>query len=413
MPSSNNTPEGDSKSLRELAPEIIDLELGDSRPGRSAIHMATVYQCSSPQDSDDKLGGNQFGYVYQRDGHPNADGLAEKCRRMHSAEKAVMTASGMAATSLCMLSILETGDHVLISDRLYGRTATLVKNYLNRFGIHATQVDIKNLDAVAAAMNANTRLVVAETISNPMLHVSPLKELADLVHENRSLLLIDNTFATPVVCQPLEHGADFVVESLTKMMNGHGDVTMGLLCGKEKYWERVPATLSTFGMTTSPFDCWLAERGMATLYVRMKASCETAMQLARKLVTHPGLESVRYPGLEPTPATDRIFNDSDAGAKMYGSLLTVDLAGSADSDQDLATAFIRHLSEIPYCPSLGDYVTTLSHPHSSSHRSYSESQLAGLGIQPQTIRFSVGLEGSEFLYRAIDQALNRLRSAKS
>ena len=391
-----------NKSIRELSPEVIDIDLAGSRAGRSAIHMATVYECESPLDADEKLAGVRDGYVYQRDGHPNADALAEKCRRLHNAEFAVMTASGMAASSLCMLSILKSGDQVLLSDRLYGRTAKLVELELSRFGIEPIHVDINNLEKVSEQLNERTRLVVAETISNPMLQVTAIRPLADLIHQHNAYLMIDNTFATPVVCQPLEHGADFVVESLTKMMNGHGDVTMGLLCGKEAHRETVESCLASFGMTTSPFGCWLAERGMATLYLRMKACCKTAMALARDLRNHPKIKQVYYPGLEPSQNACSQFNKSESGDPFFGSIFSIGL----DSTEDLATSFIQRLQGIPYCPSLGDYVTTVSHPHSSSHRSYSKALLERLGIGRNTIRFSVGLEGADFLSSIVNEALD-------
>ena len=389
------------KNNRELCPEQIDIDLLGCRPSRNAIHMATVYECESPEEASLKLGGKQSGYVYMRDGHPNADALAEKCRRLHAAEHAVMTASGMAATSVAILAHLKSGDHIVISDRMYGGTSVLVERELSRLGVTATQANSNELDEVERACADNTRMLIVETIANPMLQIAPLTGLADIAQKNNAVLVVDNTFASPIVCRPLEHGAHLVIESLTKMMNGHGDVTMGLLCGKTSAWERVESTLACWGMTTNPFECWLAERGLATLFLRMKTACETAEKVANRLLGHPGLSKLVYPSLNEAPNQSILC--AYEGQTLFGNMITIELSGEGDQ----ATGFISRLNEIPFCPSLGDFSTTLSHPASSSHRNLTSEQQRELGFGFNTIRLSVGLEDPNYLSEAILGALEK------
>jgi hypothetical protein len=193
------------------------------------------------------------GYVYQRDGHPNAYLLAEKCRLLHAAERAAITASGMAALATAMLSQLASGDHVVIGSRVYGKTLQLFGVEARLLGIEATPVDTCDLAAVEQAVRLNTRLIVAETIANPLLEVADIAGLAEIATRRGVTLLIDNTFASPILCRPLALGANLVMESLTKTMNGHSDVILGLLAGKESVWSRVGQVISAFG---SPSGAW-------------------------------------------------------------------------------------------------------------------------------------------------------------
>ncbi len=350
-----------------------------------------------------KLSGHLEGYVYQRDGHPNADSLSAKCRQLHEADHAVVTSSGMSAIALAIVSQLAGGDHVLLSHRLYGRTSTLLQTELVRFGVTSSIVDMGEFASVQQQAPANTKMLIVETISNPDLRVVDLGELSHVARRIGALLLVDNTFASPIVCRPLALGADLVVESLTKMMNGHGDVTMGLLCARGDVWDRVPAALSSWGMTAGPFDCWLAERGLSTLFLRMSTASQNAKKIASQLTQMAAIESVSYPGLD-LHADFRTATAQFGSCReetLYGNMVTIRLGGGWEA----ATRFIRAAREIPFCPSLGELSTTLSHPASTSHRSCSDEQLRSLGISGGTIRLSIGLESPEFIQEAIQAAV--------
>ncbi|MBW3595905.1 MAG: aminotransferase class I/II-fold pyridoxal phosphate-dependent enzyme [Planctomycetes bacterium] len=366
------------------------------------LFLGSVYRCESPEDADRILGGEAAGYVYQRDGHPNAAMLAEKCRLLHGAERAAVASSGMAALALAVLSLLRPGDHVVVSRLLYGKSRFLLTDEAARWGLTSTLIDPCDLEQLAAAMTPATRLVVVETIANPLLQVADVAALAEIVHRNKAKLLVDNTFATPVMLRPLEHGADLVLESVTKMINGHSDVVLGLLCGGDETWDRVPGVLSAWGLTAAPFDCWLAYRGLTTLHLRMERACANAMRVARFLAARPEVEKVFYPGLAAHPQhalAKRQFGD------RFGWVVSLRLRGGRAA----ADAFIAAVQgAIPFCPSLGEASTTLSHPETTSHRGLSPEERQRLGIDGGVIRLSLGIESPEFVCEALHAGLEKL-----
>jgi cystathionine beta-lyase/cystathionine gamma-synthase len=382
----------------DICPRPDALPPQATQPLSPAIHLATVYRCEDPEQAAQILAGEAAGHVYRRDGHPNAVLLAEKCRELHGAERAAICASGMSALAALVLSELTSGDHLVVSDQLYGRSLELLTGECARLGIASTVVDTCDVAATRAAIAPNTKLVVAETITNPLLRVSDIRALADAVHAGGAQLVIDNTFASPAVCRPLELGADWVVESLTKIMNGHSDVLLGAICGRAAAWQRIPRTLSVWGLASSPFDCWLAARGLGTLALRVERACENAMSAARFLAVRGEIERVDYPGL-PTHV-DHALAVRQFG-HHFGTIVTFSLRGGLDA----ARTFIRAAQQIPFCPSLGELSTTLSHPASTSHRALAPERRVALGITDGTIRLSVGIESAEQVRGALEQAL--------
>ena len=382
----------------DLCPRPERVPEGPTKPHAAPIYLSSVYECRDPEQAEALLSGGETGYVYARDGHPNADLLAEKCRRLHGTERAAIAASGMGALALVVLAQLQTGDHVVVSNQLYGRTLALLSGEAGRLGITSTLVDACDLDDVRGAVTPATKLLVVETISNPLLRVANLPALAELAHAAGAALLADNTLAGPVVCRPHALGADWVMESLTKTMNGHSDVVLGLLCGQAEAWQRVPAVLSTWGLAASPFDCWLALRGISTLAVRMERACHNALAVARELAVAGSVASVSYPGLVDHPDHElacRQFGD------RFGSIVTFTLRdGTAASG-----AFMAAAKQIPFCPSLGALATTLSHPDSTSHRALAAEARAALGITGGTIRLSVGIESTAAVIEAVRAGL--------
>lgn len=370
-----------------------------TQPMAPAIYPTSVWMCNDTQQADQLMTGDLEGYVYQRVGHPNADAFAEKVAALHGAERVAVTSSGMAALALAALSQLEPGDHVVVSNQLYGQTVVLLTQELKRLGISSTNVDTCDLDATRAAVTAATKLLVVETIGNPCLNVADITSLAEIARACSAKLLVDNTFATPVLCRPLELGADLVMESVSKMMNGHSDVMLGALCGRERDWERVPLVSLAWGFASSPFDAWLATRGLATMHLRVERACETAGRVAEFLSQSVAVEQVDYPGLADHPQHE-LATDQFGG--RYGSMVTFRLSGGRRA----ADAFIAAAERIPFCPSLGEAATTLSHPESTSHRGLSPTAREALGISGGTIRLSVGLESSDFVVNALVEALN-------
>ncbi|MCA9201603.1 MAG: aminotransferase class V-fold PLP-dependent enzyme, partial [Planctomycetales bacterium] len=344
----------------DICPRPESVETGGTRPLAAPIYPTSVWICESTDQAERMLAGDEAGYVYQRDAHPNADIFADKCRLLHNAERVAVAASGMSALAAAMLSQTRSGDHILVGRRLYGRSQLLLTQEAARCGIDSTVVDTDDRNAVEAAFRGRTRLVVVETIANPTLQVADLHGLAHIAHRNQAKLLVDNTFATPVLCRPLDCGADLVLESVSKQMNGHSDVMLGLLAGRAADWSRVPLVLSAWGLAASPFDCWLASRGLATLHLRVERACANARRAAEFLRGRATVRQVDYPGFPDHPQHDLALRQF---GNRFGSVVTFHLEGGRVA----ADAFIRRARRIPFCPSLGEATTSLSHPESTSH----------------------------------------------
>jgi cystathionine beta-lyase/cystathionine gamma-synthase len=388
-----------SEKIDDLCPRPDELPQPIGRSLAPAIYPASVYRCDDPDQARAVLAGDVPGFVYQRDGHPNGQMLAEKCRLLHDGDWAMIASSGMAAMSLALLSHAGQGDHLVVSNQLYGRSLDLLVSETGHLGIDSTVVDTCDLPAVAAALKPETKLLVVETIANPLLRVADIAALAELAHNSGAKLLVDNTFASPAVCQPMSCGADLVLESLSKIMNGHSDVMLGLLVGKGSDFARVKAVSSIWGLASSPMDCWLAHRGLTTLALRADRASSNALAAAEHLAGHPSVARVRYPGLST-------HEDHATAAKQfsgrYGSIVTFDIIGG----QSAATKFIQAADKIPFCPSLGEVSTTLSHPASTSHRALSPAEQESLGITGGTLRLSVGTASPEAVIAAIDEAFS-------
>ncbi|MBA61724.1 MAG: hypothetical protein CMJ76_05095 [Planctomycetaceae bacterium] len=377
----------------------LQQRLNTTVPHNMPLYLASVWQCESTTQADQLLAGDLDGYVYQRDCHPNADLFAEACQDLHQAERAVITSSGMAAISLAVLSQLQAGDHILVSNQLYGRTTLLLTSELQRLGVTHSLIDPYDLESVRSAVTTETKMMVVETIANPLLRVIDIRGLAKIARAADALLLVDNTFATPAICKPLTLGADLVMESVSKFINGHGDVMLGMLAGNKEHWNRVEMVNAAWGFASSPLECWLACRGVSTLTLRMHQASATAQAAAELLAGLEAVELVEYPGLE-----NHIDHElaRDQFIQGFGHMVTFRLAGGREAtDRLIAT------EEIPFCPSLGDVSTTLSHPASTSHRGLSESQRAALGITDGTIRLSIGVDPTEEVLGSLSKAVKR------
>jgi cystathionine beta-lyase/cystathionine gamma-synthase len=383
----------------DICPRPSSLPPLPTKPHASPIYLASVWECESPQQADAMLGGREAGYVYQRDGSPNAQLLAEKLMQLHAAERGAITGSGMGALAAAMLSQLKSGDHAVVGSRMYGKTLSLFVAEGERLGIEVTKVDTCDVSAVAAAIQPNTKLVLAETIANPLLEVADVAALAEVAHQKNALLLVDNTFASPILCRPLALGADLVMESLTKTLNGHSDVILGFLGGRADVWQRVPGVISTWGLASGPFECWLAERGLMTAHLRIERVCQNALAAAEFLSLQSSkISQVYYPGLKTHPQHELAKLQF---GERFGTMVSFRLTGGRAA----ADAFIAAASHIPFCPSLGELSTTLSHPETTSHRGMTAEQRAALGITGGTIRLSVGTESIKFIREALGEAL--------
>ncbi len=308
------------------------------------LYPASVYAIPDLDVLDAIYSRESPGFIYARDGHPNAHQLADELTRLERGAWGVVTGSGMGAITAGLLALVSAGDRVVASDKLYGKTTKLLRQELARFGVATTFVDTSDLAAVEAALPAKVLLV--ETISNPMCRVPDLPAMAELCRRTGTKLFVDNTFATPVLCRPLELGADLVMESLTKMIGGHSDVTLGFLTGTEaKLGEAAASHVSTWGLAANPFDCWLTLRSLETLELRTRAATANAAALADWLATRPGVSRVIYPNRPEHPDAKLAQRVLPNGS---GHMLCFELAG-----REAVNRFMRSAPGVPFCPSLG------------------------------------------------------------
>jgi cystathionine beta-lyase/cystathionine gamma-synthase len=369
------------------------------------LQLSSVYCLEDLDHLNAIYDGHTTGFIYARDGHPNAAQLAAKLTRLEGAEDGFICASGMGAIAATFLTLLNQNDHALISEGIYGKTSAIASRVLPRWGIEHDVFD-PGLDAAALKklVKPTTRLIFAETISNPLLRVADLSTIASVAQDAGIPLIVDNTFA-PIICRPIELGTDLVTHSVTKMIGGHSDLTLGAVVGSRSYIEQSRALASTLGQTGNPFESWLALRGMATLNLRFLRACENSLELAGRFETDHRVNQVFYPGLQSHRDFDHASRILQGG---FGAMVTIDLGTRAR-----AQTFIKSLPEIPFAPSLGDVQTTLSHPASTSHRGQSDEQLARQGITAGMIRLSVGIEDPADLWRELSAALSAIELSRS
>ena len=376
-----------------------------SQPVVTPLWPSVVYRSSDADELDRQYEGEVAGYSYAREGHPNADVLASKLAWLEglddSEPQGVVTGSGMAAVSAMMLGLLSHGDHIVAGNQLYGRTLRMLSTDLERLGIRTSLVDVGDREAVAAAIEPSTAMLLVEVVSNPTLRVADIESLAELAQTNDLLFAVDNTFTTPRMFRPLEHGADLVLHSVTKMLAGHADVTLGYVAARdEAVHGQVLDAAVTWGLTPSPFDCWLAERGLHTFELRYDQAERTATKLANVLGDLDGVESVIYPGRSDHPDHAR---SKGLFEERSGTMVSFRLRG----ERAEVNAFIRAAGNIAFAPTLGDVSTTISHPASSSHRRLAQQERSALGIDEGFIRVSVGIEDADLLIGEITDAIRR------
>ncbi|MCT4609055.1 MAG: aminotransferase class I/II-fold pyridoxal phosphate-dependent enzyme [Pelagimonas sp.] len=375
-----------------------------SSPIVTPLMPAVAYASTTPDELDSQYEGRAFGYTYAREAHPNADVLARRIDALEGMSGGLVVGSGMAAVSAVLLGLCKAGDHVVGADQLYGRSLRLMAEDLPRLGIETSLADPTDADAIAAVIQPNTKLVLIEVVSNPTLRISDLEGIAKVCREKGVLLAVDNTFTTPACLQPVNFGADIVIHSLTKLLAGHSDATLGWVCATDqKLTDQMRVFAVTTGMTPSPFDCWLAERGLATFELRFARAQENAQRLADFLADQEGVRRVLYPTRSDHPEVSR------AQSLLHGrgcNMVSFEIEGGRPA----ANAFAKAAEGIAFAPTLGDVGTTLSHAASSSHRALSPDGRAALGISEGFFRVSVGLEDPEALITCFRTALDAART---
>ena len=387
--------------------------------GTTAIHAGTlknlygtlampIYQTSTFIFDSAEQGGRRFaleedGYIYTRLGNPTTTVLENKIAALEEGEAAVATSSGMGAISSTLWTVLKAGDHIVTDKTLYGCTFALMNHGLTKFGVEVTFVDTSNLDEVKKAMKKNTRVVYLETPANPNLKIVDLEALAKLAHTNpNTLVIVDNTFATPYMQKPLKLGADIVVHSVTKYINGHGDVIAGLVITNKELADQIRfvGLKDMTGAVIGPQEAYYIIRGMKTFEIRMERHCKNARVVADFLNKHPKIEKVYYPGLETHPG----YEIAKKQMKDFGAMISFELKGGFEAGK----ALLNNLSLCSLAVSLGDTETLIQHPASMTHSPYTKEEREAAGITDGLVRLSVGLENVEDIIADLEQGLEKI-----
>lgn len=362
------------------------------------IYQTSTFAFASLEQGAARFAGEEPGYIYTRLGNPTLAALEAKIADLEGGEAAVAFGSGMAAIATVVTALVQAGDHVLFGNPIYGCTYDFLMDIMARFGVEATPVDPSRPGQVERAIRPNTRLLLFETPANPTLRLADIRALSDLAHRHQITVVVDNTFMSPYLQRPLEHGADIVVHSATKYIGGHGDVVAGLAVGPASVMNQIrKTTLKDFGGILSPFDAWLLLRGLKTLAVRMERHSENALRVARYLEEHPLVMRVYYPGLESSPQYELARRQMDG----FGGLLSFELIGGIAAGRTLLGAV--HLCTVAV--SLGDTDTLIQHPASMTHAVVPPEARAAAGISDGLVRLSVGLEDADDIIADLNQAL--------
>ncbi len=381
---------------------------GHKKDPVSGALTTPIYQTSTFVFDSAEQGGRRFaleedGFIYSRLGNPTNAQLEEKMALLENGEACMSTGSGIGAITSALWTALKAGDHIVASKTLYGCTYAMLNHGISRYGVEVTFVDATNLDEVKGAMKENTKVVYLETPANPDLKLVDIEAISKIAHTVEGcMVFVDNTFCTPYLQRPLELGADVVVHSATKYLNGHGDVIAGFVVGKKDFITQVRlfGVKDMTGSVLSPFDAYLILRGMKTLQIRMDRHTKNAIEVAKFLESHQNVETVSYPGLESFPQYELAKKQMD----MPGGMIAFEVKGGLEGGKKL----LNSLELCTLAVSLGDCETLIQHPASMTHSPYTQEERAEAGISEGLIRISVGLEDAEDIIADLKQGLDRL-----
>ncbi len=339
--------------------------------------------------------------IYTRYGNPNQWSVQEKIAALEGAESAAIFSSGMAAICTTLLALTNNGGHIVSSYDIYGGTFNFLREDMHQIGRSVTLVDPTDINAIQSAIKENTQVFFFESLSNPILKALPVIEIAKIAKENKILLVVDNTFLSPACSRLLDFGVDIVIHSCTKYLNGHSDVTAGVASGSRKYIDRIWAQMMKMGGSLDPFACFLLERGLKTLAIRMQAHSDNANALASFLKNHRKIVRVYHPSLSnyPYPWIREYCHG------LYGGVVSFEVIGGDNASLDL----LKHLSIPKVATSLGGVESLVSLPFNTSHSSLTEAQRSTIGIQPGLIRYSVGIEDINDLIEDLEQGLESIK----
>lgn len=356
-----------------------------------AMYLTSGYVQPDAETAARRFAGEEDGYTYARLGNPTVASMEVRLAALEGAEACIATSTGMSAILLMCLGLLKSGDHVICSHSMFGSTIKLIGSEFAKFGVQTTFVSQTQVAEWKAAIQPNTRLLFAETPTNPLTEVCDIKALAEIAHAGHALLVVDNCFATPILQRPLEMGADLIVHSGTKYLDGQGRVMAGALCGSKALIDDIfGPVMRSAGMTLSPFNAWVVLKGLETLGIRMKAQSEQTMALAQWLEAQPQVARVFYPGLKSHPQHALAMAQQSG---MGGAVLSFEVKAQVpEQGRENAFKVMNAMRTVSLCTNLGDVKTLVAHPASTSHGRLTEAQRQVAGIQQSLIRVAVGLE---------------------
>ncbi|MBK1871670.1 O-succinylhomoserine sulfhydrylase [Marinobacter sp. 1-3A] len=399
-------PESD---LEGMSLDTLAVRAGQLRTGQlehsDAIFPTSSFVYSSAAQAAARFGGEEPGNIYSRFTNPTVQAFEGRIAAMEGGERAVATSSGMAAILSTCMALLKTGDHVICSRGVFGTTNVLFQKYMAKFGVETSFVSLTDAQEWAGAMRSNTRMLFIETPSNPLCEVADMEALAQLAHKNDALFVVDNCFCTPVLQRPLEHGADIVIHSATKYLDGQGRCVGGVVVGPTKLMDEVYGFLRSAGPTMSPFNAWVFHKGLETLPIRMRAHCDNALELAVWLEQQPAVERVYYAGLDSHPQHALAKKQQ----KGFGGVLSFCLKGGREE----AWKFIDATRMISITANLGDVKTTITHPATTTHGRLSPEDKSRAGITENLLRVSVGIEAVEDLKTDLYRGFQVLQNASN
>lgn len=382
---------------------IDEYEYGSVVP---PIYQTSTFKFKSAQHGASLFAGEEKGYIYTRMLNPTVEAMENAIAELEGGHKALGCGSGMAAVHTIFAALTQAGDHVVCSSAVYGPTTTLLNTIMKKYGVETTFVDTAKTDEVKKAIKSNTKVVYVETPGNPTLCISDLEEISKIAHQHKATVVVDNTFMSPALQNPIALGADVVMHSLTKFLNGHADVVGGIIVvNDEQTYQHFRKTLNQLGGVIDPFNAFLVHRGLKTLAIRMERHCENAQRVAEWLEQNPLIESIRFPGLKSHPH----YNVGLKQHKGPGGMITIELKGGLESGR----VMMDSVKLFQLAVSLGGVESLIQHPASMTHFSMGkEARLAG-GITEGLVRISVGIENVNDLIADLEQALEKVKIAQS
>lgn len=363
------------------------------------LHLTSTFAFPDAQTGGALFAGEAEGHIYSRISNPTVALLEARIANLEGAEAGLATASGMGAISSLMWTLLKPGDEIITDKTLYGCTFAFMRDGLSRFGIQITHVDLRDPANLSAAISAKTRIVYFETPANPNMRLVDIAAASRIAHGAGALVVVDNTYASPLITRPIELGADFVVHSATKYLGGHGDLVAGMVLGRADAIKdvRMVGVKDMTGSVMAPFNAMLVMRGLKTLQLRMARHCESGMRVAEWLEAQPGVEAVYYPGLKSHPQHELAKRQMDG----FGGMIALELKGGYEA----GIAMMNRMQMIRRAVSLGDAETLIQHPASMTHSTYSREERLEHGISDGLVRLSVGLEDVEDILADLADAL--------